>query len=136
MLRGRLSIVLAAVLAVAGGALAAPGGAAHAAPPPAASAADLTPLPPPGQPVVSELTPTSARLTWASPDGPVFRFSLKQLVDDEWQGYASMPFPTFVVAGLTPGETYTFATLASALPFSGYTTSPLSPPVTFTTPLS
>ncbi|GAA4457787.1 fibronectin type III domain-containing protein [Phytohabitans houttuyneae] len=135
MVRASLTLVLAAAFAVTGG-LVAPAGAAVAAPPPAAAAAALTPLPAPGQPAVSELTPTSARLTWTRPAGPVFRYSMKQLVNGEWQGYASMPSTTFVVGGLVPGGTYTFAVYAAPLAFSGYTVSDLSPPVTFTTPLS
>ncbi|WP_173073255.1 fibronectin type III domain-containing protein [Phytohabitans rumicis] len=108
---------------------------ALAGPPAVASTATLTPLDPPSQPVVSELTPTSARLTWTGPSGPVFRFSMKQLVNGAWQGYASMPTNTFVV-GLTPGGTSTFAVYAVPLAFSGYTISDLSPPVTITAPLS
>jgi hypothetical protein len=97
------------------------------------SAETLTPLPPPGQPVVSELTSTSARLTWTRPAGPVFRYQMKQFVDGAWQGYASMPFNTFVV-DLTPGGTRTFAVQAHALVGSGYTSGELSPPVTVTAP--
>lgn len=124
MVRRGLALILAAALALAGG-LIAPAG---------ASAATLTPLPAPGQPVVSELTPTSARLTWTRPAGPVFRYQMKELVDGVWQGYASMPFTTYVV-GLTPGGTRTFAVVAHALVGSGYTSSELSPPVTVTAPL-
>lgn len=126
MVRGRLTLVLAAAVVLAGG-LVAPAG--------VASADTLTPLPPPGQPVVSELTPTSARLTWTRPAGPVFRYSMQRLVDGAWQGYASMPFTTFVVE-LTPGGTHTFAVWAHALWGSGYTSSALSPPVTVTAPLA
>jgi hypothetical protein len=64
----------------------------------------------------------------------VFRYSMSRFVDGAWQGYASMPFTTFVVGGLTPGSTYTFAVKAHARWGSGYTSSELSPPVTFTTP--
>ncbi len=135
MIRGRLALVLAATVALVGG-VAAPAAAAPVGSPAVASAAELVPLPPPGQPVVSELTPTGARLTWTRPAGPVFRYSMKQFVDGVWQGYASMPFTTFVVGGLAPGGTYTFAVQAHALVGSGYTSSPLSTPVTFTTPLS
>lgn len=98
-----------------------------------AQAADPIPLPPPGQPVASNITSTSATLTWAQPQGPVFRYSMKQLVDGQWTGYASMPSNTFTVAGLTPATTYTFAVYAAPLYGMGYSTSPLSPPVTFTT---
>lgn len=99
-----------------------------------AHAADLIPLPPPGKPVVSGLTSTGATLTWAPSAGPVFRYSMKQLVDGQWQGYASMPSTTYTLGGLTPGKQYTFAVYSAALPGSGYTLSPLSEPVTFTTP--
>lgn len=138
MVRGWLTLVLAASAALVVGAATPAGAAPHGRSETAtasASAADLIPLPPPGQPVVSELTSTSARLTWTRPAGPVFRYSMKQLVGGAWQGYASMPSTTFVVGGLTPGGTYTFAVQAHALAFSGYTSSDLSTPVTFTTPL-
>jgi hypothetical protein len=130
--RHGLTLIVAAAVCLGGG-VAGPTAAALAGPPPAASAATLTPLPPPGQPVVSELTPTSARLTWTRPAGPVFRYQMKQFVDGAWQGYASMPFNTFVV-DLTPGGTRTFAVQAHALVGSGYTSSELSPPVTVTAP--
>lgn len=133
MIRGRLTLVLAAAILLGSG-LALPSGTAFAGPSMAAAVTTLTPLPPPGQPVVSEMTTTSARLTWTRPAGPVFRYAMKQFVSGFWQGYASMPSNTFVVAGLTPGGTYTFAVYAAPLAFSGYSVSDLSPPVTFTTP--
>jgi hypothetical protein len=132
MVRRGLALVFAAAVALAGGVVG-PADAALAGSPAAASAATLTPLPAPGQPVVSELTPTSARLTWTRPAGPVFRYQMKQFVDGTWQGYASMPFTTFVV-DLTPGGSRTFAVQAHALVGSGYTSSELSPPVTVTAP--
>jgi hypothetical protein len=134
MVRGRLALVLTAAAVLAGG-LVGPAQAALAGPPAVASTATLTPLPAPGQPVVSELTPTTARLTWTGSAGPVFRYSMKQFVNGAWQGYASMPSNTFVV-GLTPGGTSTFAVYAVPLAFSGYTISELSPPVTITAPLT
>jgi len=134
MVRRGLALVFAAAVALGGGVVG-PADAALAGSPAAASAATLTPLPAPGQPVVSELTPTSARLTWTRPAGPVFRYQMKQFVDGTWQGYASMPFTTYVV-DLTPGGTRTFAVQAHALVGSGYTSSELSPPVTVTAPWS
>lgn len=98
-----------------------------------ASADTLVPLPPPSQPVASQVTATSALLSWSSGGGPVFRSSMQQLVNGTWQGYASMPGNTFTVAGLSPDTEYTFAVLSAALPGTGYTTSPLSEPVTFRT---
>lgn len=100
---------------------------------PAVPAAADTPLPAPSQPVASQITSTGAVLTWTSGGGPVFRYSMKRLVNGEWQGYASMPGPSITLAGLTPDTEYTFAVYAAALPFSGYTVSPLSEPVTFRT---
>jgi hypothetical protein len=132
MVNRGLTLVLAAAVALAGGVVGR-ADTALAGPPATASTATLTPLPPPGQPVVSELTPTSARLTWTRPAGPVFRYQMKQFVDGVWQGYASMPFNTFVV-DLTPGGTRTVAVQAHALVGSGYTSSDLSPPVTVTAP--
>jgi hypothetical protein len=117
---GALTVGLAAILAVA------------VAPMSPARAADPVPLPAPGKPVVSNLTATGATLTWAHSAGPVFRYSMRRLVDGAWQGYASMPSNTFTLAGLVPGETYTFAVQSHALPGSGYTSSPLSEPVTVT----
>jgi hypothetical protein len=98
-----------------------------------AGAAGPIPLPSPGTPVVSNLTSTTATLTWAPSAGPVFRYSMKRLVNGEWTGYASMPSTTVNLAGLTPGDKYTFAVYAVALVGSGYTLSPLSEPVTFVT---
>lgn len=107
--------------------------AALAAPAVPASADPLPPLPAPTQPVASQITSTSAVLTWASGGGPVFRFSVKRLVDGEWQGYSSMPTPTLNLAALTPDTEYTFAAQAAPLAGSGYGMSPLSEPVTFRT---
>ncbi|MEE6257897.1 cellulose binding domain-containing protein [Plantactinospora sonchi] len=101
---------------------------------PAPAHADpLIPLPPPGQPVATSVTATGATLTWARPDGPVFRYSMQRLVDGEWQGWLSMPGNSVTLAGLTPDTAYTVAVRAAALADSGYTTSPLSEPLTFTT---
>lgn len=121
--RGPRLIVLALAAALAGLSVS----------PTPASADELVPLPAPGQPVASQLTPTSAVLTWARPDGPVFRYSMKKLVDGAWQGYASMPGTSFTVAGLTPDTEYSFAVRAAPLAGSGYGMSPLSEPVTFRT---
>jgi hypothetical protein len=99
------------------------GGPAHA----------VKPLPPPGKPVASDITTSGATLTWPRQDGPVFRYSMQQFVNGQWQGYASMPFNTFKVGGLSPDTEYTFAVQAHALVGSGYTSSPLSEPVTFRT---
>ncbi|MDW5329762.1 fibronectin type III domain-containing protein [Plantactinospora sp. KLBMP9567] len=103
---------------------------------PAASAqADpLIPLPPPGQPVASGITPTGATLRWAPSAGPVFRYSTLRLVDGEWQGFSSMPSTTVTFVALIPGTEYTVAVRAAALAGSGYTLSPLSEPLTFSTP--
>jgi hypothetical protein len=93
----------------------------------------LIPLPPPGQPVVTDVTSTGATLTWERPAGPVFRYSMLRLVSGEWQGFVSMPFNSYTLGGLTPNTEYTVAVRAAALAGSGYTLSPLSEPVTFTT---
>lgn len=98
-----------------------------------AAADPLPPLPAPSQPVASQITSTGAVLTWASGGGPVFRFSMKRLVDGEWQGYASMPTASLTLAALTPDTEYTFAVQAAPLAGSGYGMSPLSEPVTFRT---
>jgi hypothetical protein len=44
-----------------------------------------------------------------------------------------MPFNTFTVGGLKPDTEYAFAVQAHALAGSGYSSSPLSEPVTFRT---
>lgn len=101
---------------------------------PAPAQADpLIPLPPPGQPVATSVTATGATLTWAQPDGPVFRYSMLRLVDGEWQGWLSMPRNSVTLVDLTPDTSYTVAVRAAALPGTGYTLSPLSEPLTFTT---
>jgi hypothetical protein len=89
-----------------------------------------TALPAPGKPVVSNLTATGATLTWAPSTGPVFRYSMQRLVDGVWQGFVSMPSTTVTLSGLAAGE-YTVAVQSHALVGSGYTSSPLSVPVTF-----
>lgn len=134
MTRNRLTAMLVAVLALSVLPLVA--SVAHAAPAPGVAAlpspsASLIPLPPPGRPVVSNLTATGATLTWEQSAGPVFRYSMKRLIDGVWQGYASMPINTITLTGLTPNEGYTFAVQSHALVGSGYTSSPLSEPVTF-----
>ncbi|AVT30292.1 hypothetical protein C6361_13195 [Plantactinospora sp. BC1] len=99
-----------------------------------ARADPLIPLPPPGQPVATDVTPTGATLTWTRSAGPVFRYSMQRLVDGEWQGFSSMPFNTVTFVALTPDTEYTVAVRAAALVGSGYTMSPLSEPLTFRTP--
>ncbi|MFY1690394.1 fibronectin type III domain-containing protein [Plantactinospora sp. WMMB782] len=99
-----------------------------------AQADPLIPLPSPGQPVATDITPTGATLTWTRPTGPVFRYSMQRLVDGEWQGFSSMPFNTVTFVALTPDTEYTVAVRAAALVGSGYTMSPLSEPLTFRTP--
>ncbi|HYN94015.1 MAG TPA: cellulose binding domain-containing protein [Pilimelia sp.] len=144
----RFAPVLALALAAGAVPLTAARAAPPAAPPPGSVAAlmtpapqspspstpVLTPLPAPGQPVVSGLTATGATLTWERPAGPVFRYSMQRLVDGAWQGWVSMPGPTFTFSALTPGTTYTVRVFAAALVGTGYTTSPPSEPVSFTTP--
>ncbi|MDG4793720.1 fibronectin type III domain-containing protein [Micromonospora sp. WMMD1082] len=98
-----------------------------------ASGDPLVPLPAPGQPLATEVTATSAVLTWSRPDGPVFRYSMQRLVDGAWQGYASMPGTSYALAALTPDTEYTFAVYAAPLAGAGYSVSPLSEPVTFRT---
>lgn len=98
---------------------------------PASAARADTPLPAPGKPVVSNLTATGATLTWAPSAGPVFRYSMQRLVDGAWQGFVSMPSTTVTLSDLAAGE-YTVAVQSHALVGSGYTSSPLSEPVTFT----
>ena len=98
-----------------------------------AQGAEPIPLPPPGKPVASNITSTGATLTWARPQGPVFRYVMQQLVDGQWTGYASMPSNSFTLSGLTPGKSYVFAVFAAPLAGSGYSISPLSPSVSFST---
>jgi hypothetical protein len=98
---------------------------------PAYAAYADTALPAPGKPVVSNLTATGATLTWAPSQGPVFRYSMQRLVDGAWQGFVSMPSTTVTLSDLAAGE-YTVAVQSHALVGSGYTSSPLSEPVTFT----
>jgi cellulase/cellobiase CelA1 len=119
-------------------ALAVPATAAHAGPAAAAStpapspSPSLTPLPPPSRPFAYNVTDTSATLTWY-PHPAEFRYLLYRLVNGAWQQYSLLPTPSIRLTGLTPDTTYTFAVLAYALPNSGYTTSPMSDPGSFTT---
>lgn len=95
--------------------------------------APLIPLPAPGRPVASDLTPTGVTLSWTS-TGPVFRYSVQRLVDGQWQPFDATNRPVAQFTRLTSDTEYTFRVTAHALPNSGYTTSPPSETVTFRTP--
>jgi hypothetical protein len=98
-----------------------------------AQAEPLTPLPPPSQLVATSVTATTAVVSWTGPDGPVFRCSMLRLVDGEWQGWLSTPRNHVSLVGLTPDTEYTVAVQAAPMPYSGYSMSPLSAPLTFRT---
>lgn len=99
----------------------------------ATPSASPTPLPRPARPFAYNITATSATLTWATDGSPVFRYMVYRLVDGAWREYGLWPVPPLQLTDLTPNTTYTFAVLGYPLYNSGYTTSPLSPPGTFTT---
>jgi cellulase/cellobiase CelA1 len=142
--RHRFLIGLVTIVAFAPGLLASPipAAAAHAGPAsatgtPAASPApspspSLPPLPPPNRPFAYNVTDTSATLAWY-PHSAEFRYQLYRLVNGTWQQYAFLPVNSIKLTGLTPNTVYTFASFAYALPNSGYGTSPLSEPGSFTT---
>lgn len=107
--------------------------AAPAASTPPSPTATVVPLPAPGRPVVSDLTPTGVTLTWTS-SGPVFRYSLQYLVDGEWRSLDATNRPIAQFTRLSPDTEFTVRVIAHALAYSGYTSSPPSEPVTFRTP--
>ncbi|GIH16901.1 cellulose binding domain-containing protein [Rugosimonospora africana] len=139
-MRHRFLTGLAAMVAFAPGllALAVSGTAAQASPAAAAdtvaasSSPSLPPLAPPSRPFAYNVTDTSATLAWYRHDNE-FRYELDRLVDGAWQPYSFLPINSTKLTGLSPSTTYTFAVFAYALPNSGYTTSPLSEPGSFTT---
>jgi endoglucanase len=100
----------------------------------AADADTLTPLPPPGAPVATSITDTSATVSWTSGGGPVFRYQVFRLVDGAWQPYTITPGMTSVqLSNLTPGTSYTLAVVAYPGVQPGFTASPMSAPGSFTT---
>jgi hypothetical protein len=100
---------------------------------PSAALAD-SPMPAPVDLQAQHVSDTSADLTWSSngaTDGDV----VQRLVNGSWQQYptADKVFGYLPLTNLTRGTTYTFRVYSVPLEGLGYTTSPPSVPVTFTT---
>jgi chitodextrinase len=100
---------------------------------PSAARAD-SPMPAPTGLQAQHVSDTSADLTWSS-DGVTAGDVVQRLVNGSWQQYptADKVFGYLPLTKLTPGATYTFRVYSVPVEGLGYTTSPPSAPVTFTT---
>jgi hypothetical protein len=100
---------------------------------PSAALAD-SPLPAPTDLQAQHVADTSADLIWSS-SGATSGDVVQLLVNGAWQRYptADPVFGYLHLANLTPGATYTFRVYSVPYEGLGYTTSPPSAPVTFTT---
>lgn len=100
---------------------------------PSAALAD-SPLPAPTGLQAQHVSDTSADLTWSS-SGLSAGDVVQDLVHGSWQQYptANPVFGYLHLASLTRGTTYTFRVYSVPVAGLGYTTSPPSAPVTFTT---
>jgi chitodextrinase len=100
---------------------------------PPAARAD-SPLPAPAGLAAEHVSNTSADLAWSS-SGLSAGDVVQDLVHGSWQQYhtANPVFGFLHLASLTPGASYTFRVYSVPVAGLGYTTSPPSAPVTFTT---
>ena len=94
--------------------------------------AATTPLPAPTGLEVLHVADTTADMYWSSPC-----FSTEDVVqrylNGSWQTYATGVCGYLPLTGLTPGLTYTFRVYSAAVPDIGYSQSPPSVPISFTT---
>lgn len=100
---------------------------------PSAALAD-SPMPAPVDLQAQHVSDTSADLTWSS-NGATSGDVVQLLVNGSWQQYptADKVFGYLPLTNLTRGATYTFRVYSVPVEGLGYTTSPPSAPVTFTT---
>jgi hypothetical protein len=98
---------------------------------PAPAYAD-TPLPAPTNVQAVHVADTSADIWWLR-DGASAQDVVERKVNGVWREYARGLFGALALTGLTPGATYTFRVYSIPVSGLGYTTSPRSAPVSFTT---
>lgn len=91
-----------------------------------------TPLDPPTRFQALHVADVSADLSWVS-SGLVAENVVQRQVAGAWQEYARVRGTTLALTGLTPGTTYTFRVYSIPVANLGYTTSPPTAPVSFTT---
>src|SRR4051795_2675581 len=91
-----------------------------------------TPLAAPTQLQAVHVADTSADLWW-NYDVNHREDAVQLRVGNVWQEYARTAASGLALTNLTPGTTYTFRVYSVASPVSGYSDSPPSAPVTFTT---
>ncbi|MEE6259341.1 fibronectin type III domain-containing protein [Plantactinospora sonchi] len=98
---------------------------------PAGTAADTTPPTVPGPPVATQVTETSALLTWrpSTDDTGVTGYEIWYQRPDDTGFHNNTPVPSYRFTGLTPDTTYTWVVRAS----DGRDQSGFSAPVTFRT---
>jgi hypothetical protein len=91
-----------------------------------------TPLPAPTGLQVLHVADTTADLYWASPC-----YSTEDVVQrytgGSWRTYAANVCSHLALSGLAPGTAYTFRVYSAAVPGIGYSQSPPSAPLSFTT---
>jgi hypothetical protein len=91
-----------------------------------------TPLQAPTQVQAVHVADRSADLWWTY-DVNHREDVIQRQVNNVWQEYARSPGSALALTNLTPGTTYTFRVYSVASPITGYSDSPPSTPVTFTT---
>ncbi|MEW9531058.1 cellulose binding domain-containing protein [Microbispora sp. NPDC049125] len=91
-----------------------------------------TPLARPSSLQAVHVSDTGAELTWLR-DGSGYQDVVERKVDGRWREYARGLYGVLDLTGLTPGTTYTFRVYTVAYKGSGFTNSPRSAPVSFTT---
>jgi hypothetical protein len=82
---------------------------------PAGYALAATPLPPPGTPVSSSITTTSATFAWTPSSGPVANYTVQVIdpVGTPWRFLATTGATSYTHSGLTPDTVYTYRVIAN-----------------------
>ncbi|HZM76291.1 MAG TPA: cellulose binding domain-containing protein [Candidatus Limnocylindrales bacterium] len=91
-----------------------------------------TPLPAPANLHATHVSDTSADLDWLR-DGATATDVVQRLVNGVWQEWARTNSGFLSLTNLTPGTTYTFRVYLIPVSGLGYSTSPPSAPLSFTT---
>lgn len=91
-----------------------------------------TPLPAPTGLEVLHVADTTADMDWSSPCYST-EDVVQRYLNGSWQTYATGVCEYLALTGLKPGTTYTFRVYSAAVPDIGYSQSPPSAPISFTT---